>query len=175
MISVKNRVLAFASLAVLAGACSHVGAATPPVRPTSASPSTALANPALTLPQGEVVIRRAGATELTLRVQIADTEAARDNGLMAVRSMPDAAGMAFVMDGPSTQAFWMKDTLIPLDIAFWDARGRIVSVFTMTPCTGNPCQLYTPTATYVGSVESNAGLLARNGVRVGDEVQLTRS
>lgn len=142
---------------------------------TTGSAAADVANPALGLPQGTVTVTRSGTTELALHVQIAETDQARTTGLMGVRKMSDHAGMAFLFDGPTTESFWMKDTLIPLDIAFYDTQGRIVSTFSMVPCTAEPCQLYTPVSEYVGAVEMNGGLLAAHGVTVGDTVSLARS
>ena len=99
---------------------------------------------------------------------------ARERGLMGRERLAADAGMAFLFDGPTTVGFWMKDTLIPLDIAFWDSKSRIATTFTMTPCTANPCHLYQPATPYVGSVEMNAGLLAARGIKAGDRVTLTR-
>jgi uncharacterized protein len=141
--------------------------------PTGSSASD-VANPSLDLPRGMVTVARAGSPELSLHVQIAETDQARATGLMGVKKMSDQAGMAFLFGGPTTESFWMKDTLIPLDIAFWDAGGRIVSTFSMVPCAADPCHLYAPSGEYVGSVEMNAGLLASKGVKVGDTVLLTR-
>jgi uncharacterized membrane protein (UPF0127 family) len=126
------------------------------------------------LPQGTVSITRGGRTELKLSVAIAGTEQARDTGLMGVTTLGAHDGMAFVFGAPTSVNFWMKDTLIPLDIAFWDARGIIVTTYTMVPCTADPCHQYAPSSAYVGAVEMGSGLLARSGVTVGDSVQLTR-
>jgi len=169
-ISVKNRSwpVAVATLVCLVPtACSHR-------RVTPQAASGDVANPSLALAQGTVTIAHSGTAELALHVQIADTDTSRATGLMGVKKMSDRAGMAFVFDGPSAESFWMKDTLIPLDIAFWDAQGHITTLFSMVPCTADPCHLYTSSAPYVGSVEMNAGLLAAHGVNVGDTVTLSR-
>lgn len=154
------------ALAVPAAACTHARAVTP-------SASASVANPSLNLPQGTVRFTRAGTAELSLHVQIAETDQAREVGLMNVTRMADTVGMAFVFPQTTSISFWMKDTLIPLDIAFWDPQGRIVSVFTMTPCTADPCKLYSPNV-YLDAVEMNAGLLSAHGVAVGDTVTLSR-
>ncbi len=165
-------VVTAAALAALAlPACSaHRSSGASP----TGSPAGDVANPSLGLPQATLTIVRSGTNELALHVQIAETDQARATGLMGVKKMSDQAGMAFLFDGPTTESFWMKDTLIPLDIAFWDAQRRIVSTFSMVPCTADPCHLYTPVGEYVGSVEMNAGLLSGRDVKVGDTVQLTR-
>jgi uncharacterized membrane protein (UPF0127 family) len=110
----------------------------------------------------------------TFNVQIAETPSARQKGLMGVESLPEGEGMAFLFDDPTDGAFWMKDTLIPLSIAFWEGDGRIVAVLDMEPCPSDPCPLYSPGADYVGAVEVNLGALAEAGVSVGDEATLSR-
>ena len=64
----------------------------------------------------------------SLHVQVADDDPERQRGLMNRRTISPYDGMAFVWDDPTQTTFWMKDTLIPLSIAFWDERGRIVSL-----------------------------------------------
>jgi uncharacterized membrane protein (UPF0127 family) len=87
-------------------------------------------------------------------------------------SLPADAGMAFVWDRPVDVDFWMKDTLIPLQIAFWDESGRVVGLFEMEPCTADPCATYGPDDRVVGAAEANAGWFTEHGVRVGDTVEL---
>lgn len=110
----------------------------------------------------------------TLFVSVADTPNEHRKGLMDVESLPADEGMAFVFDEPTDTTFWMKDTLIPLSIAFWDQDGRIVSIMDMEPCLADPCPTYGPDAPYVGAVEVTQGELERQGVGVGDTVDLTR-
>jgi uncharacterized membrane protein (UPF0127 family) len=177
------RLLALALLALSVAACASSssagggspGPATPSSSPTTgfASPAGPVANPRLTLPVGSLSIRRAGHTELSLEVQIAADNASRDTGLMGVTALPDTLGMAFLFGGNTGVAFWMQGTLIPLDIAFWDASGKIVSVATMQPCRSSTCTLYHASQPYVGAVEMDAGLLARHGVQAGDTVSLS--
>jgi uncharacterized protein len=112
----------------------------------------------------------------TLHVAIADTDASRERGLMERTNLPPDAGMAFLWAGQSTTStFWMKDTLIPLSIAFWDASGRIVAIREMTPCTTDTCPTYGASVPYLGAVEANAGWFQRQGVHAGDRIDLTRS
>ena len=81
--------------------------------------------------------------------------------------------MVFLFDGPVNGTFWMKNTLIPLSIAFWDRSGRILKILDMTPCRADPCRLYSPGVTYVGAVETNRGWFGANGVREGHRVVLS--
>jgi uncharacterized membrane protein (UPF0127 family) len=126
------------------------------------------------LPTGTLSIGTRGAT-VAIAVQIARTTEQRERGLMGRRSLVPDAGMVFLEDGPTSSTFWMKDTLIPLSIAFWGSDGRIVDLQDMQPCRADPCPLYRSTAPYVGAVEVNLGFLAAHGIHVGDAVRLTEA
>ncbi len=67
------------------------------------------------------------------KVQCADTEELREKGLQGVKEMPENEGMLFIFDEPTTAAFWMKDTLIPLDIIYIDEYGEVRAVFRGVP------------------------------------------
>ena len=121
--------------------------------------------------QPTVSIDTAGG-EVTVPVEVANTPAKRERGLMGRQSLASDAGMVFVFPKDSKDAFWMKDTLIPLSIAFYDDRGRIVSLLDMEPCRAQPCPLYSPGAAYRGALEVNRGAFDRWGVRVGDRLRL---
>jgi uncharacterized membrane protein (UPF0127 family) len=118
-----------------------------------------------------------GAKRAGLQVEIARTGAQREQGLMGRRSLGAKAGMVFLYSQPHRGAFWMKNTLIPLDIAFYDGRGRILRILTMQPCRRDPCTVYDPNVAFRGALEVNAGSFRRWGVRPGDRivVRTTRS
>lgn len=139
-----------------------------------ASPSGAVANPVQSLPVGVLTIAGGGHTKLRLSVQVAATPHSQDVGLMGITSLPANLGMAFMFASSVNLAFWMEDTLIPLDIAFWNASAKVVTVRSMVPCTANPCELYYPTANYVGAVEMQAGLIAKDRIQKGDTVKLAK-
>jgi uncharacterized membrane protein (UPF0127 family) len=114
-----------------------------------------------------------------LRVEVADRDDLRARGLMERISMDDDAGMVFLYDDmqPGSAGFWMYRTRIPLDIAFFDGAGRIVSIRQMDPCASpdpGRCPSYAPDATYFGALEVNRGWLTRNGVAVGDRIVVER-
>jgi uncharacterized membrane protein (UPF0127 family) len=91
-------------------------------------------------------------------VALADTPSLRFQGLRGVDDLGDLAGMWFSWGGSeATSAFTMQDTLIPLDIAFFDSRGRVVDVLTMVPCEQTDCPLYRASAPYVAALEVPAG------------------
>ena len=116
-----------------------------------------------------------GASSVLVHVRIAQTDAQRAYGLMNLRSMPQDAGMFFAFFSPQTASFWMKDTLIPLSIAFIDVDGHISKILDMTPCKAAPCHIYSPGVVYQAALEVNRGAFQRWGVNVGDTVHLTQS
>jgi uncharacterized membrane protein (UPF0127 family) len=107
-----------------------------------------------------------------LRVRIAETQAERAAGLMHVMALAADDGMAFVFDGPVTDRFWMKDTLIPLSVAFVAEDGRIISVSDMDPCTADPCPTYPASGPYTMAVEANLGWFHDHGVDIGSDARL---
>ncbi len=92
-----------------------------------------------------------------LVVAVADTPDERSQGLMGVTDLGGLDGMLFVFQSDSDGGFWMKDTLMPLDIAFFDADGGLVNVLMMDPCTADPCPTYRPGGAYRYAVEAPAG------------------
>ena len=114
-----------------------------------------------------------GEHKVVLRVEVARTEAQRQQGLMNRRSLGRDAGMVFQFPRATSGAFWMKDTLIPLDIAFYGPRGGILRIMQMKPCRADPCPVYDPKVAYRGALEVNAGSFRRWGVRRGDRIVLT--
>ena len=113
-----------------------------------------------------------GSGTVTLLVEIADSPAEREQGLMNRTSLETDSGMAFLWAEPLETRFWMKDTLIPLQVAFWDAGGRILAVLDMVPCEADPCPRYGPDDPFIGAAEANAGWFTEHGVAVGDTVEL---
>lgn len=97
-----------------------------------------------------------------LVVAVADTAALRRQGLMYVEDLLDLDGMLFIFDDDNTGGFWMKNTLLSLDIAFFDADGAVVDRFVMDPCTANPCPKYSAAGPYRYALEMAAGTMAPN-------------
>jgi uncharacterized membrane protein (UPF0127 family) len=139
----------------------------------TATPLPALVS-ARGLPLGDVVVQRGGQVLLRLTVEIADTAATQEKGLMGVRHLAADQGEAFVFAPATADGFWMKDTLIPLDIAFVDAQGQVIDVQHMVPCKADPCDVYYARALYGVAVETAAGVLTRAGVRAGDTLHVAR-
>ena len=99
-----------------------------------------------------------------INAQLAQTPEQRQIGLMFRASMPANEGMLFAFDRPDQQCFWMKNTLIPLDIAFVEDSGAIVNIEQMKPQTvGQHCSQ--KPVRYV--LEMNEGWFAKRGVKPG--------
>ena len=90
-----------------------------------------------------------------LRPELALTSDARSLGLMNRRPAP-ADGMLFVFPEPTSGGFWMKNTLVPLTIAFFNADGERVRKLSMTPCKTQSCPIYEPRRTYRFALELRA-------------------
>jgi uncharacterized membrane protein (UPF0127 family) len=124
--------------------------------------------------EATVVIRTADGP-IEMDVELADTTEERATGLMGRENIGPYDGMAFTFDAPTQGTFWMKNTLIPLSIAFWGEEGRIVGILDMQPCEDDPCPTYGPGVPYVGALEVEQGAFAERGVEVGDRLELTTS
>jgi uncharacterized protein len=131
---------------------------TPAVATTAAAPSTTAVEGFVLegFNSGSITVGR-----IPLQVALARTPQQQAQGLMNVTTLPEGAGMLFLFPAEKSGAFWMKNTLIPLDIAFFDAKRRLVGVLTMVPCTADPCPTYSPGAPFKFAVEANEGAFAR--------------
>ncbi len=102
-------------------------------------------------------------------VEVAADPATRERGLMFRRTLDEDRGMLFVFDEEEEHSFWMKNTLIPLDMIFISGQGRVVGVvsraepLSLTPRTGGPCRFV---------LEVAGGWAAARGVAPGDRVRL---
>ena len=132
---------------------------------------TAALTGSVTFPHGRALIRTPQRT-LTVRVELATTTAQLERGLMSRRSLAPNSGMAFLWTDDTRGKFWMKNTLIPLSIAFWGKSGRILRILDMAPCRADPCRLYDPKVAFRGALEVNRGAFRRWGVRPGARVTI---
>jgi uncharacterized protein len=112
----------------------------------------------------------AGGAAVPVRLEVAADAATRATGLMGREEVPPGSGMVFLYPADTTAAFWMKNTLVPLSIAFVAADGRVVSTAEMTPCRADPCPTYEPAGAYRYAVELPAGAFRAAGVGAGDRV-----
>ncbi len=125
----------------------------------AALPAVAQEEPQTSLPR----IKLSAGMHL-IDAQVAQTHEQRATGLMWRKSMPQAEGMLFIFEQPTTQCFWMKNTLLPLSTAFVDDDGTVVNMAQMQPqttqshCSDKPVR-------YV--LEMNQGWFARKGIKPG--------
>ena len=109
---------------------------------------------------------------VALRPELALTPAQRGRGLM-FRNRAPADGMLFVFRSASSGGFWMKNTLVPLKIVFFDSAGRQVRTIRMTPCAKDPCRIYDPGKQYRFALELPSSD-QRQALRLGPRAQLKR-
>ncbi len=106
-------------------------------------------------------------------LEIADTEPVRSRGLMFRQQLAPNEGMVFVFPSPGYYPFWMKNTLIPLDMLWLDDRGRVVSIAqSVPPCKADPCPSYPPEGEAEYVIEVVSGFSRQHGLKVGDVVKL---
>jgi len=111
------------------------------------------------------------ARNITLLVKIADTEESRNAGLMFVSELDEDEGMLFVYPDEKERMFWMKNTLIPLDMIFVSANETVVHVFeNAVPCEKDPCETHYSKHPAMYVIEANAGFAARNKILAGDRL-----
>ncbi len=106
-----------------------------------------------------------------LEVEIADDDRERQRGLMERTELAEDAGMLFVFEREQPLSFWMKNTLIPLSVAYIDSDGRIVDIQDMEPLDTTSHPSAEP-AQY--ALEVNQGFYEERGIEVGDTVELPR-
>jgi len=129
--------------------------------------ATLSSTPACAVPSGPRVILESGGKSHRVQVELADTDAKRERGLMFRRELPEGRGMLFLFDEEGDHPFWMKDTLIPLDLIFVDSSGRVTGIIararplTLEPRSGGPSRMV---------LEVPGGWAAAHGVRAGDRM-----
>ena len=107
--------------------------------------------------------------DVSFTVEIADTPALRSRGLMHVEYLPEDEGMLFIFDDEGPRSFWMKNTLIPLDMIFMDDNFKVVSIARKSePCNFDPCPSYSSGAPAKYVLEINGGLSDELGIQEGD-------
>jgi len=112
--------------------------------------------------------------EIGYRVELARTPAEQSRGLQGRTELPDGHGMLFVFDPPRPVAFWMKDTLIPLDMLFAAPNGSIEKIVTATPCAADPCPRYPSEGPVAYVLEIPGGASAAQGIAVGDRLSVVQ-
>ena len=115
------------------------------------------------------IVGDGGAVRTVVSVEIADTSASREYGLMFRRHLDEDSGMIFVFKTVEHQQFWMKNTIIPLDMIFADGDGKIVGVVSKAEPFSETPDAVDGDSQYV--LEVNGGFCERHGVKAGDRLR----
>lgn len=108
----------------------------------------------------------------SVTAELAVTDAERARGLMFREKVLPDQGMLFVFEREDVQAFWMKNTLVPLDMLWLDSDRRVIHIAAdVPPCKEDPCPSYGPGSPARYVLELRAGEAARHGLRAGDRLQ----
>ena len=154
-----------AALAIGSAACILVaacGAAPRSSAPPTPAPAPAAAGPRAILPSGSVY-----------RLELALTPEDQAQGLMYRENLPEKTGMLFVFPETAPHHFWMKNTMIPLDMIWMDEAGRVVFVSVNTPpCEADPCPTYGPDTSVRLVLEIAGGRAAAEKVTVGSSIDI---
>jgi uncharacterized protein len=141
---------------LLALACAQRNGAPAPATTTTAA--AAVSEARIILPDKSVVI-----------VEVASDETTREQGLMYRDHMAEDRGMIFLFPQAGEYPFWMKNTLIPLDMIWIDADHRIVHIaHDVPPCKADPCPNYPPNAKASSVLELAAGVAAKHHLADGN-------
>jgi uncharacterized membrane protein (UPF0127 family) len=138
-------------------ACGAAPPSTP--KPAATPPPT---GPRVILPSGAVY-----------RLELAHTPEQQAQGLMYRESLPEKTGMLFLFDDKGVHRFWMKNTMIPLDMVWMDAEGKVLFVSADTPpCKADPCPSYGPESPAAMVLEIAGGKAVKEKIGVGSVLQV---
>lgn len=171
-----QKLVAGCCVLVLLLSCSQPEQGAAPVDERSPVVQKSAPSPSVEFPVGTVLLEDAEDDDdpVLLTVEVAETPEQYQLGLMFRESLPDERGMVFVFFEDISSGFYMKNTLIPLSIAFFDINGKILRIMDMEPCEKDPCKVYNPGVAYRGALEVNQGAFERWDISEGDFVRLTR-
>jgi uncharacterized membrane protein (UPF0127 family) len=161
----RTFIVAFFLLALLLAGCGSSGTgatASPRAESTGGAPGSELRT---------VTIDSSGDDEVKVQVEIADSPDELARGLMGRTTLGENRGMLFVFPDEELRSFWMKNTLIPISIAYMDSDGRIVDLQDMKPLDDDPPN-YVSTEPAKYALEVNQGFFKERGVKVGDRAEL---
>ena len=106
-----------------------------------------------------------------ISVEVAKTPEERAHGLMGRKDLGEDEGMFFVFEAEGDYGFWMKDTYVPLSIAFIDKKGRIVRITDMKPRT---LESHIPPQPILYALEMKKAWFSNNGIKVGDVIRFSK-
>lgn len=157
----RLRLLAALAVASMILSCEH---RTLPPTATAGSPAAdqRVREPVVVLPDG-----------FEVALELATNDETRAQGLMYRESVLPGRGMLFLFPQPGHHSFWMKDTLVPLDMIWLDREGTVLSLHRdVPPCKADPCPNYDPGVVASFVLELGGGEAARHGVEVGSKLRL---
>lgn len=112
-----------------------------------------------------------GKNQINVNVEVADNERERMQGLMFRESLEENTGMLFVFEEKAKYAFWMKNTLIPLDVIFIDENFNIIDIIYAVPCKEDPCERYIPKKDSLYVLEVNGNFTVKYEISIGNKVK----
>ena len=119
-------------------------------------------------PQPRVVLP----SSAVYRLELARTPEEQGQGLMFRESLPEKTGMLFLFEDSGVHRFWMKNTMIPLDMVWMDTEGKVLFVSADTPpCKADPCPSYGPESPAASVLEVAGGRAAKEKIVVGSTLQ----
>jgi len=115
----------------------------------------------------------------SIYLTVAYSKKMQAKGLMGVKSLKENRGMIFVYDKPEFLSFWMKNTLIPLSIAYVDEKGTIVSIYNMETPAKNvkdaDLPVYTSPSKVKYAIEMNKGWFTSRGIKTGTTIAIPKN
>ena len=109
-----------------------------------------------------------------IKVETANDNFERSKGLMFRENLGKDAGMLFIFDSEENRTFWMKNTLIPLDMIFINKELKIVDIKSAVPCKQEPCLLYKSSKPAKYVLEVNGNYTFQQGINVNNKIQKTK-
>jgi uncharacterized protein len=153
-----------------------IACGSPTAKPSASQPNdnVTLAAQALPLPQQLPFTQTATIRDKTFKIAVAETEQQQQTGLMYRPNLPDDEGMVFTFQPARPVAFWMKNTLIALDMLYMKD-GVIQEIqANVPPCKADPCPSYPSKGLIDQVIEIRGGLAAELGIQAGDRVTFTK-
>jgi uncharacterized protein len=108
-------------------------------------------------------------------VEIAKTQEQKAQGLMFRKSLKENKGMLFIFPDSTILNFWMKNTLIPLDIIFIKENLEISDIAQAAPCTIEPCAIYSSSVPVMYVLEVNSNYTEKNEIKVGQKIVMSQN
>lgn len=126
------------------------------------------------LPRIPLAIEKQDGQKVDFMVEVASTKEEKEQGLMFREKLPEKDGMLFLFETEKPLTFWMKNTLIPLDIIFINENLEIVDIATnFPPCETENCVIYQSNKPAQYALEINGGLTEKLGIKINDKIHFT--